>query len=215
MSRSSKRGRSSSTSHGSSSFAGTLTRTGGRLPANLGEKKNIDTSVTFPTFGVATGAITLLNGCAQGTTASTRLGRQIRLTSLYLRAAWAMAPTSTGSTPIRVMVVYDKQANATPPAATDVLVTDVLQNVNNLSNSRRFVTLLDHVVPCIGTAGPQSVSLVLYKKLNHMVEFNAGSAGTIGDIQSGSVYALIWNLGTIGVASLVGLVVTRIRFTDL
>lgn len=182
--------------------------------AGRNELKNIDSGVPWPAFGVGNATVTLLNGCAQGTTALTRLGRRITLRSLYIRGFVGMAATSTGSTPLRLLVVYDKQANATAPVATDILTVDNLAAVNNLGNSRRFVTLLDHVVPSIGTAGPQQAHMALYKKLNHAVEFNAGSAGTIADIQTGSVYVLTYTGTGVAVASLATSMIARVRFED-
>jgi len=125
-----------------------------------------------------------------------------------------MAPTSTGTSPLRVLVVYDKQPNGAAPAATDILAADTIQSVNNLSNSRRFVTLCDEIIPCIGTQGPGSDHRVIYKKLNQAVEFNAGSAGTVADIQTGSVYMLTYQNANILVAAPTGAVVTRLRFSD-
>lgn len=192
-----------------------LSRLGGRLPASMGELKNIDTTIGFPAFGVATGTLTLLNGCAQGTTATTRLGRRITMKSLYVRGFIQMAPTSTGNACFRILIVYDKQANATAPAATDILVADAFANLNNLSNSRRFVTLMDHVTDAISATGEQSVHFELYKKLNKEVEFNAGSAGTVGDIQTGSVYALVYQSGgSITTATATNSIIARIRYSD-
>lgn len=181
------------------------------------EKKNIDVSqsagTSFP-FGTSTAVVTLLNGIAQGVTALTRLGRRIHMKSLYIRYHVAMGPTSTGSSPLRLLVVYDKQPNAASPAAVDILTADNISSPNNLSNSRRFVTIFDDVIECIGTGGPQADYQVLYKKLNLDVEFNTGSTGTISDITTGSLIMLTYTNGNIGVASPIGNIYTRVRFTD-
>lgn len=191
-----------------------LARTGGRLPATSGELRNIDVGIALPAVATGTGTLTLLNGVAQGTTATTRLGRRITMKSIYIRMQLQLAATTTGNCPLRLLVVYDKQTNATAPVATDILANDAVWGLNNLGNSRRFVTLFDEVVDTIGTAGPQGVNRVLYKKLNHAVEFNAGSAGTVGDIQTGSVYALMYANNTTAVASIIGAMACRIRFAD-
>lgn len=193
-----------------------LWRTGGRMPFDSKEQKDITLSnaITIPAFGVTTSTLTLLNGCAQGTTAATRLGRRIKMKSLYFRFISTLAPTSTQSCFGRVLIVYDKQSNATAPAATDVLLADSYGSGNNLSNSSRFVTLMDKAIPCIGTGGPQTIHFKKYIKLNHDVEFNTGSAGTIGDIQTGSVYCLVFFNATIGVAAATTTTFSRIRFVD-
>jgi len=194
-----------------------LARLGGRMPASSTEQKNIDNNLTGAAALIplaVTGVVTLLNGVAQGTTATTRLGRRITMKSLLIKGEVLLAPTSAGTAPLRFLVVYDMQTNATAPAATDVLVVDQLNSPMNLSNSRRFKTLCDIEIPCIGTGGPQSVSFTRYVKLNHAVEFNTGSAGTVGDIQTGSVYMLSYQGGNIITTAPNANVYTRVRFTD-
>lgn len=188
------------------------------MPASSTELKNIDVSLTtgsniFVPASTA-GVVTLLNGVAQGTTATTRLGRRITMRSLFIKGDVSMAPTTTGAAPLRILIVYDMQTNATAPVATDVLTLDQINSPMNLSNSRRFKTLCDIEIPCLGAQGPQAVQWSRYIKLNHAVEFNTGSAGTVGDIQTGSVYMLTYQNGGLLVANPTTLVYTRIRFSD-
>lgn len=181
------------------------------------EQKDItltNPAISLPAAGSATATLKLLNGVAQGTTAITRLGRKIVMKSLYINGVVYVAPTSTGATPVRVLVVYDKQSNGTAPVATDVVQEDAITSPMNLGNSSRFEVICDHWIPCVGTAGPQAQPFRIYKKLNHKVEFNAGSAGTIADIQTGSVYVLVWTTNAIGTAALLTFNDTRIRFVD-
>lgn len=192
-----------------------LLRSGGRMPASSTEFKNIDVNgSTAIVAGSANAVVTLLNGVAQGTTATTRLGRRITMRSLLVKADFNVGPTTTGASPIRVLIVYDCQTNATAPTATDVCVVDQLNSPMNLSNSRRFKTLVDEMIPCVGTAGPQSFAWNRYVKLNNAVEFNTGSAGTVGDIQTGSIYMLVWTNGTFTVAAPTASIFTRVRFSD-
>lgn len=202
---------------GSSFSASRLGRLGGRMPADSKEQKDLTTSnvIGLPAVGQLTGVLTLINGCAQGTTAFTRIGRRIKMTSLYIRIWNLTAATQVGSSTTRIIVVYDKQSNATAPVATDILLADGIQNGNNLSNSRRFVTLCDKVMQSIGPAGPQAAYKKIYLKLNHPVEFNTGSAGTIGDIQTGAVYVLLYANGGTTTAGSSHQTFTRIRFVDL
>lgn len=186
-----------------------------RMLSSSSEKKDITPAASNP-FGTlaATGSVLLLNGVAQGTTANTRLGRRITMHSLLVKGTVQLAPTTTGASPLRLIVVYDSQANAAAPVATDVLLADVISAPMNLSNSRRFKILFDEVVGCIGTGGPQAAWIERYVKLNHVVEFNTGSAGTIADIQTGSIYMLGYNNGNFGTAFPTASIQTRIRFTD-
>lgn len=182
--------------------------------ASSDEQKNLDVAPAIPAVATTTSVLTLLNGCLQGTSATTRLGRRITMKSIYIRGNLQLDTTTTGFCPVRILVVYDKQANGAAPVATDILVTDTINAQNNLSNSRRFVTLFDEVVPVIGTAGPQAAHVKLYKKLQHQVEFNSGNAGTIADIQTGSVYSVVFANNRTAVATILSGLVCRIRFTD-
>lgn len=184
--------------------------------ASAGELKNIDvTSVALLTAAQTTGTLLLLNGVTQGTSATTRLGRRTTMKSIYIRINVALAATTAGASPLRYMVVYDKQTNATAPAATDILVADAIVNPNNLSNSRRFVTLMDWVTPDgIGVGGPVSANHTFYKKLNLPVEYNVGVAGNQADIQTGSVYVLVYQNGGLITAAPTQAFFSRIRFSD-
>lgn len=182
---------------------------------SAGELKNVDVTAVIPAFGVATGVLTHLNPLLQGTSATTRLGRRVTMKSLYIRGYLTMAATSTLAASYRVLVVYDKQANAAPPTAAQILESDFFYGLNNLGNSRRFETLCDHVTECIGTGGPNGTNFTIFKKMNHAVEFNATNGGTIADIQTGSVYALIYmSAPGIGVATPANAIQCRIRFSD-
>ena len=115
---------------------------------------------------------------------------------------------------MRIIVVYDKQANATAPAITDVLVADSFIGQNNLNNRDRFVILCDQISAPIGAQSDSSVGGVIYKKINLETMFNAGSAGTIGDITSGSVYLFVAQTAGIGIANPSFNWRARIRFQD-
>lgn len=189
-------------------------------PTRGGELKFTDVTNTL-TLGVAAATWTtpgpnfLLNGLVPDSTATGRIGRKINMKSLYLRMTYSLAGTSTFGGPARVIVVYDKQANAQAPAVTDILLADSMLSPNNLSNRDRFVVLLDQMFDPISTAGNQVVSMEVYKKINLETMFNAGNAGTIGDITSGSVYILAAQAGFIGTAAPSINFRSRIRYTDV
>ena len=64
------------------------------------------------------------------------------------------------------MVVYDKQASATAPGITDILLANDFTSPNNLSNRDRFVTLSDYVTDQLSTASNLSDTGVIRKGLN-------------------------------------------------
>lgn len=166
------------------------------------------------TAGASTASVTLLNGVTQGTSGTTRLGRRITMKSLLLNGQFNLQATTAGASPIRVLVVYDMQSNGAAPAASDVLLADTLTSPMNLSNNRRFKVLVEECSPCIGTAGPQSWSFKRWIKLNHTVEFNTGNAGTVADIQTGSIYMLVYQDGLLITTAPAAFVYSRVRFTD-
>jgi len=172
------------------------------------------TSIPLSNDFTTPGATFLLNGLVPGSLATQRIGRKVTIKSLYIRCTVQLATTSVRGGNIRMMVVYDKQANGAAPAVTDILVDDAFYSVNNLSNRDRFVTLVDHVFNPIGTATDYQQSVVIHKKLNLETMFNAGSAGTIGDITSGSIYILFAQSGTIGTGNPTATWTSRIRYTD-
>lgn len=193
-------------------------RTGGWAnPSRSGELRFIDNvNNTGPTIGVSTFTTgLLLNGCAQGSDASSRQGRKIVLKSILCRYSFAMTSTSTFGSQFRILIVYDKQANAAAPAITDILLTDNYSSQNNLSNRDRFVTVFDHITDSISNSGNFTCSGKLYKALNLETMFNAGSAGTIGDITTGSLYMFVAQQGLIGVANPTQMTRIRVRFEDI
>lgn len=201
------------------STAAQAKRTGGWAnPSIGGERKFVDTDGTYnPGFGVATFAgagATLLNGIANGTDASTRIGRKAIMKTILLRVNFSMAATSTRGGAFRILVVYDKQTNAAAPAITDILVTDNFNSANNLSNRDRFVTIFDQITDPVDAGGPCSNGVVLYKKINLETLWNAGTTAAVGSIASGAIYMFIAQTGGILVANPSLVVNARVRYTD-
>lgn len=191
-----------------------LFRSGGRQPT--GELKDITTTgaTSLTLFNSGAGQLILLNGVARGAAATERVGRQIKMKSIYLRYVCYPAPTSAGASPVRVMIVYDKQTNTVAPTALEILTVDNVYSPNQLANSRRFVTLMDRVL-AISTLGEAVGTIEFYKKMNLDTQFNAvGNTGTVTDIQSGSIYMFVWGTAGIQTASLLGGWTARIRFED-
>lgn len=179
------------------------------------EKKNLDSSLNFPAFATLTGSLTLLNASVAGGLPTNRVGRRINLASVLIRGAVQLAPTSTGSSPVRIIIFFDKQTNKAAPAATDLLDVDTISGKQLLANSHRFRVLRDIIVPCVGTAGPQSFYINEYIKFTKQTEYIDGAgAGTVADITTGGLFALVYTSGGIGVAALQSGLNARVRFTD-
>jgi len=201
------------------SLARQAQRTGGWAnPSRGGELKFLDVqagpalTVSSLAFNVAAN---LLNGVANGSDASTRIGRRTTMKSLLFKYSVSMVTAGTGGACIRFLIVYDKQANAAAPVITDVLLQNEFLSPNNLSNRDRFVTLVDEVSAPVSQNGDQAVCNVIFKRFELESLFNAGSAGTIGDITSGSVYLFVAQSGNIAGGAPTIAYKTRIRYTDV
>lgn len=178
-----------------------------RKPGLAIEKKNFDvldvagtlTSSLFSTF------VSLFEP-AVGTTPLTRIGRKVTMKSLYIRGNWA--PPS-GTTDLRVIVYYDKQNNAATPAITDGLtgVTPNFNSHNNLSNSERFIIIVDEIFNQVETATAFS-HFQIYRKLNLDSVFNDASLLP----NTGGLFIAF--SGNCGVNSTVNYS-SRVRFTDV
>lgn len=181
-----------------------------------------------------TGSFTLLNGCEQGSDYTDRIGRKIFMKSLFIRGMVSTQPSlNAGSSPsaansqtARMVVFIDSQPNGAAPSVTDLLNTASPFSQLNLNNRDRFRILADETF-CFGplvtsTTATQAIayadnqaSLVeRYLRLRHETIFNAGNAGTIGDINSGALY-MFW-IGSVisGAADCIATVSTRVRFLD-
>lgn len=183
---------------------------------NQEEWKYID--VGAATTAVA-GMFLLLNGCAPGDGASSRDGRQITVQSIQMKFRGEQDPAGSvanASTTARFIVFIDKQANGAAPAVGDVLDTtsagfaDALRNFNN---RKRFKIFMDRRYP-VSILGNGSFADDFYLKRNGLTEtvFNAGTAGTIADITSGSVYVLYGSDTVVQPPTVV--LNCRIRFTE-
>lgn len=193
-------------------------RTGGWVnPAGMHELKFLDSSPSIdPPLSAAWTAGTILNASVPGSTASDRIGRKIVMRNLFIRWSFNMAATSTGGSPFRILIVYDKQCNAAAPAITDILLTDDVKSTMNLSNRDRFIVIWDKLTPAIGTTVAQAIHGKKFINLGGLeTMYNTGSAGTVGDITSGSMFLFTAQVGTIGTASPAFDSRCRIKYTDV
>lgn len=179
------------------------------------DTSDIGSSIPLSNDFTTPGATFLLNNITPGSLATNRIGRKITMKSLYIRATVQLAATSTRGDSVRMIVFYDKQANAATPVVADVLADDSFYSPNNLSNRDRFVVLCDRVFDPIATSGDLTASMEVYKKINLETMFNADVAGGVGDITSGSVYIMFAQQGTILTANPTAAWYARIRYTDV
>lgn len=194
-----------------------------RVPPQI-ELKNLDISaLNQPALAATSGTVTVINSCAQGTTAVTRVGRMTRVTSIEMRLSYVPAATQTGVTERRrVMIVRDKRSNGSTITGADVLETDSLASPLDMANIGRFQVLYDktkwmHFSVTTSPDSDASGNMQFYfkKNCNYLTNYGLGNAGTAADISVGGIWVIIWSNGGAGTAVPVAdQSFTRVTFSD-
>ena len=160
------------------------------MPGRRGELKYVDTGAEAVLSSA--GALALLNGLTPGTGASQRIGKKALFKSILFRAV--LAGGANGGTAFcgtcRMIIVVDRQANATAPAVTDILQSASGLAPINMDNRDRFFVLTDKEYPIDQLGGNQSADCKVYRRINLPTIYNAGTAGTVADISTNSMYLL-------------------------
>lgn len=172
------------------------------------EKKVIDlVNASYAVEDTGT-QLALLNGCIPGSNNANRIGRKVNLKSLQVQGFIIPADLTVNAGKFRMVIVYDKQSNGAAPtwanimtsqSAAAVPVLDSAYNAMvNLDNRDRFEIIRDYKVDYAGinttasqtyASSPLCQVVDMYIKLgNRETVYNAGTAGTIGDITSGALY---------------------------
>lgn len=186
------------------------------------EKKVIETAPAGYACDT-TGTVTLLNGCAQGSDFTMRIGRKFTNVAVQLEGIIQPVDNNTQLTggKARVLLLYDSQPNGTLPAITDIFVTSSSLSFMNLNNRDRFKVICDENVSLGGISdtatqavagSPTVYNVSVFKKINYETVCD-GTTDDIADINSGSLL-----LVTIG-SSAAGTCFTftgaaRVRFYD-
>lgn len=166
-------------------------------PSGGGELKYKDVAWTQPLLNNDTwdpiNNFGLLNGIGSGSGANQRIGRKVIMKSLMFRWSYYLNPTATvlanGGSPLRIIIFYDKQANANLPTISGLLESNYFNSNNNLDNRDRFVILADIYTDPVSSVGNSSVAGKRYIPLNHEVIFNGGdNPDQIGSITTGSIF---------------------------
>jgi len=160
-----------------------------------------------------------LNGIAQGTGASDRIGLKLTMKSIYLRLRpflnidQNIGNGIVGET-FRVIIVYDRQSNGAAPVVADVINVDttpgygVLNAAMNLYNKDRFQIIHDKMhkiqLGCEPTATTPVITngmftatirqnfghIEIFEKLNHSVQYNSAT-GLIADVRTGGLFCFL------------------------
>jgi len=164
-----------------------------------------------------TAAQTALSACVQGTTPSTRVGRRITIRRLdYILFVY---PSGTGVVDhVAVAFVLDRQPNGGAFNTTDYLSSSSSQSLPNPNEYDRFSTVAryDQTLvgsSVVGTANPIP-SIMESLPLNINVGFNAGNAGTIGDIQTNALWIYLIGSNAAGATNPKCSGTVRVWYTD-
>lgn len=195
-------------------FYGTYNRRG------RDELKFVDANVDGASPAV--GAVYLLNGITQGTDYNQRIGRKVQIKSVFCRWTINVNPAQLAlqGDVVRLMIIYDAQANGVAPAITDILQIAEFDSPMNLNNRDRFKVLHDkfHTMWAntyaaglggiqTGTGCPKFSQKFI--KCN-MEEIFGGTGNTIGSIQTGSIFFLTISQNEVSGVS----IYSRVRYTD-
>jgi len=172
-----------------------------------------------------TGAVTLLNGIAQGDDVTTRDGRVVFNASCRVIGKFTGQDGIVSDSLCRVMLVWDMNNNsaAAVPLITDILTASTSISHLNLNNRARFVILRDHMVSYgahdITTAtstfssSPNTGELDWYVRLGKSKTIYSGTTGVIGSIASGALYLVTIGDQAAG-AGYSFQATSRVRFTE-
>lgn len=176
------------------------------------ERKNIDTTSTLaPPLTASFTSPTLLNGAAQGVGTNERVGRKAIMKSIALR--YIHTPNAPASQ-VRILVVYDKQPNGALPASTDVVGIGQFHGHISISNSDRFVVLMDEISES-SQSSAINISGKRYLKCNLETMYGGTTSG-IASINSGSIFIMAANNADPTVGAVSALYYSaRIRYTDV
>ncbi len=174
--------------------------------------QNINDTVTVPT-------IILLNGMADGTTNTERVGKRIKMESLYMQFAVEKLPADVVENGyVRLMIVYDNQPNGTLPTWTQLLLLPGTGNPvaellapNNLNNSQRFRTLFEKRLK-FSNGFVEGKLIRKFLSLKGLSPVYNGAGAGVGNMQSGALLLCCCGHITTGgnVPTITG--TTRLRF---
>ncbi len=182
---------------------------------------------TVDTVVSATGSTDDIPSCnliAQGVTEVTRVGRKCTIRKILWKFDLKIPTTATAnetSEVVQVMLYLDKQANGAAAAVLDILETAANNEFRNLSNSGRFVILMNrtYALNCPAGSGRGSTDTLsygeqvvhdeFYKDCNIPLEFSA-TTGAITELRSNNIGIL--TISKDGTANLNGKM--RLRFSD-
>ncbi len=158
------------------------------------ETKYIDTLFNANTMTNNIGNQSLLNGCTQGNSASTRSGQSTKAVKCILDFIVSVGVT----TPVncRICLILDKASNGSTVGVGSIFqaavdgASDYTTSQRNVATvGSRILFLYDYAFS-LDTVQNTSRVIKSVVKLNFHTKYNTGNAGTIADISENSLYLL-------------------------
>lgn len=167
----------------------------------MAEYKVIDSGQTGLGTPSASGVLNLLNGVTTGTDYNSRIGRETYNTELELKMFFEPNTAGTSQTGdiIRVIVVYDQQANGAALGVSDILQNSNYTEPYQVNSRDRIIVLADEFIELkanVYTAGSLSTGDPAMRARDWSIPLNCtttygGTGATVASIQSGSLYLLV------------------------
>lgn len=197
------------------------------------ELKSVDAigTLDLTNSGLGSTHTMLINGLIPGTDRFNRIGRRINVKKISIRAflhTSAIAPAVIDDL-FRFAVIWDEQPTGSLPTLADLwqdvsvsgAITNSVLAHNNENNTARFRTLRTITVPmnaeAQGMDQDPNVKRSFIKMnipMNHICQYNAGTAGTLADIQTGAIYFVAHGLNS-PVPTVWSVIVTaRMKYLD-
>jgi len=166
-----------------------------------------------------TGSLQLLATIPQGASVSQRIGKRAYYKSLMIRAFITAGTTNTVNTPV-LMIVYDKRPTGALPAITDIIQTVTPNSMMNDNNTGRFEVIRRKQFEQAGNSTtPQTgQERIIYEDFVRMnkrpITFESAGTGSIGDIDSGALYLIMFSTNPTGTTASQCEFNIRTRFTE-
>jgi len=169
------------------------------------ELKRVDLGTKNPAFDTTGTVDYLLNGLDLGSSSWNRVGRRIRMTKLEIRGVYYPdISAASGPSYARTVVFYDKQCNGTIPTWGTIFNTTTFNgsssngpfSMPNIYNEKRFEILWDNTIVfgevnvagnVYSNANPGAIPMDHCIDLDHETTYDAGTAGDVTDINTGSL----------------------------
>jgi len=186
-------------------------------------KKNagyVDLAIADYEADLSTNTVTLIATIAPGASVNQRIGKKIQYKGLQIRGH-VRAKGTTTHTDATLLIVYDRDPGAAPPAVSDILTAHSSNAFLNDANSDRFrvVRRMDFALsgnvttPQTGNEIHQVEEYVDLKGLR--AQYKAVGTGAIGDIAEGALWSVVVGNTANGTANSIVAVGFRTRFIDV